>query len=538
MVGSRPTGLSLSAGGVLAVATGTTAGTYAVNYQICQATVPSNCATATATAVVPAVGTVSGRAIDANTGAGVAGVTVSAGAVQTTTDASGNFSLGGLAVADRQPVVFTSTTHAESVRVATVRTGSSTDVQARLQPVGASAAVDVAAGGSVSVTGSTARVTLPADGVQRSDGSVPSGNMTVRLTAINPGIDSTLMPGDFTTLVSGTAAPIESFGAINVALSDSAGSALNLRSGRSAVIRIPVGSRNGSPPSTIPLFYFDNASGRWVQEGTATLVGSGTSAYYEGTVTHFSTWNADQVYNTVRITGCVADAAGLPVSGAQVVSDGVDYSGTSNATTDASGQFVLSMRKDSTATLVAVSNGLLTNTLRVGPYSSDASLPTCLALGQTGAGVTMKLTWGLAPRDLDSHIVTPSGTEVYFGSKGNLLLAPFTNLDVDDTSSYGPEVVTLTKLMVGTYKYWVHNYSGFSAGSITASGARVELNVPGRSLELFVPPTTGETASTPVWNLFELDVDAQCRVTVRRTGTFSNAAPARTSGTPVYCTAP
>ena len=114
--------------------------------------------------------------------------------------------------------------------------------------------------------------------------------------------------------------------------------------------------------------------------------------------------------------------------------------------------------------------------------------------------------------------------------------APFANLDVDDTTSYGPEVVTITKLMVGTYKYSVYNYSGHASGTVAASSGRVELNIPGRAVELFVPPLAGETAGTPWWNLFELDVDARCQVTVRRLGSYSAAAPVAPTAPASYCT--
>lgn len=532
-----PTGITLSAGGVVSVGSAAVVGAYPIGYQICQTTAPANCATATATVTVPAPTLVTGRAVDSATGAGVAGVTVTAGAASATTDANGNFSLANAPVGDRVTVLFRSATHAESARIAAVAATGGTDVQARLVRIGATVLVDVAAGGTATVPGSTARVVLPAAAVQRADGSVPTGNMSVALTPINPATDSAVMPGDFTTMAAGVAAPIESFGALNVQLSDSAGAPLNLRGGQSATVRIPMASRNGTVPATIPLFYFDNATGRWVQEGTATLVGTGAAAYYEGTVTHFSTWNADQIYNTVRVLGCVATDTGVRVVGAQVVSDGVDYTGTSSTVTDANGNFSIAIRKDSIATLAGVSGGKLTNTLRVGAYAADTTLPDCLALGQAGAGITMKLTWGALPRDLDSHLFTPSGTHVYYSSKGSLLAAPFANLDVDDTSSYGPEVVTLTRLMVGTYKYSIFNYSGYSSGSITAAGARVELNIPGRTLELFAP-LAGETSTTNWWNLFEFDVDAACGVTVRRVGSFASTTPTTTSSTPVYCTAP
>ena len=534
-----PTGVSFAPAGVLTVGTAAAAGSYPIGYRICQTVAPTNCANATATVTVPALASASGRAVDATNGQGVANVRVTIGSRSTTTDATGAFTLAGVAASERATVVFESSTHAETARVVALGTSGSTDIQARLVRVGVATDVAVAAGGTVTVPSSTARVVLPASAVQRANGSIPTGNMTVRVTPINPAVDSSTMPGDFTTLVAGAPASIDSFGALGVTLRDAAGEALNLRPGSTSTIRIPLGSRSANPPATIPLFYFDNATGRWIQEGSATLVGSGATAYYEGTVTHFSTWNADRVSETVRVTGCVADVAGARIANAQVGSDGVDYSGTSSAVSVAGGSFTIAIRRNSQATLVALSAGTLTNTVRVGPFSSDTVLTDCLALGSAGAGVTMKLTWGAAPSDLDSYLYLPSGTRVYYSNKGSLLAAPYTNLDVDDTSSYGPEVITVTRLMVGTYKYAINNYSGQGSGFIGQSGARVELNIPGRPAELFVPPIGTESASTNWWLLFELDVDAQCNVVVRRLPAFSNSSPtAAASSTPVYCQRP
>ena len=92
------------------------------------------------------------------------------------------------------------------------------------------------------------------------------------------------------------------------------------------------------------------------------------------------------------------------------------------------------------------------------------------------------LSWGYVPRDLDAHLTGPySGSSrfhVYYRNKyeyknGELLA----NLDVDDTSSYGPETVTIN-LKVGPngrYNYYVHDYTNRSTSSsqLANSGARV-----------------------------------------------------------------
>ena len=89
--------------------------------------------------------------------------------------------------------------------------------------------------------------------------------------------------------------------------------------------------------------------------------------------------------------------------------------------------------------------------------------------------------------------------------------------------------------MVGTYKYSVHNYSTYFAGSITGSSARVELNIPTLAPQILSVPT-GEQSTTDWWNLFEIDVDARCNLSVRRVQTFTASNPAHPMATPTYCT--
>ncbi len=480
--------------------------------------------------------TIAGKAVDGATGLGVAGVTVRVGALSATTATDGTYTLSNVPVGARTPVLFQASGYAENGRIADLVENTTVDVQARLVPVAKTDTVPVATGGTVT-TGS-ALVTLPANGVQRADGTLPTGNITVQLTPIDSALDPQLMPGDFRTgTAGGSTLPIESFGALNVTLTDSTGAALNLRSGQTATIRIPMVSRNSTVPATIPLFHYNTTTGLWEQEGTATLAGSGSGAYYEGTVSHFSTWNADQVYNTVLVRGCVRDASGAVVANARVGSDGIDYTGTSYAYTDASGNFSLPIRRDGQAAITAVAAGRLTNTMRNTASAVDIDWADCLTLSQTGAGITMKLTWGALPSDLDSHLMTPSGQLVYYGNEGSLTQAPFANLDVDDTDSYGPEVITITKLMVGTYKYTVHNFSRYSDGPISQSGARVEVNIPGRAVQLITPPAAGETSGTDYWNLFEFDVSANCTITVRPVQTYTATdLTAPTTSTPQYCT--
>lgn len=535
-VGSWPSGISLSAAGLLRVDGGMAAGSQSLSYRICLLAAPTVCSESVGVALsITAQPQLSGRALNASTGQAAAGVTVRLGSNSVQTGADGSFSLPVAAADERALLRLNGGGFGESTRVIRLAASGQSDLQVRLLPVSQTGSVDAAAGGTVGNAAGTARVTLPAAGLQRADGTAATGAVAVRLTAIDPSLDSSLMPGDYSTVVAGAERQIESFGALAVELRDSADQALNLRAGQTATIRIPLGTRSPSPPASVPLFFFDEASGRWVQEGSATLQGSGSARYYEGTVAHFSVWNADRLIDTVFLQGCVADGSGQRVAGALVSSDGIDYSGSSVALSDANGNFRLPLRRSSSATLVALRGALFSNTLRADPSSTDFTRSDCLVLAASQTGISITLTWGQNPSDLDSHLYAPDGTEVFYGSKGSLASAPFANLDVDDTSSFGPEVITLTRLMVGTYRYAVNNYSGQASTLLSASQARVSLRLPNRAAELFLPPATGESRQTNYWTVFELDVDAQCRVTLRRVEAYSVTEPSTPRATVSYC---
>lgn len=73
------------------------------------------------------------------------------------------------------------------------------------------------------------------------------------------------------------------------------------------------------------------------------------------------------------------------------------------------------------------------------------------------------LTWGERPRDLDSHLIC-SGNDnfhVYFGNKNSY--DRNASLDIDDTSSYGPETTTVKVEEGNSYIYAVHNFSNGGA---------------------------------------------------------------------------
>ena len=116
--------------------------------------------------------------------------------------------------------------------------------------------------------------------------------------------------------------------------------------------------------------------------------------------------------------------------------------------------------------------GTLTEQMYIGGFDASTSLAyDDLVLDDFRFRFT--LTWGETPRDLDSHLWTPDGYHVYFSDKGSKTSSPYCELDVDDTTSYGPENLTIYQMTPGTYYYAVYNYS--DEALMPGCGARVVL---------------------------------------------------------------
>ena len=144
--------------------------------------------------------------------------------------------------------------------------------------------------------------------------------------------------------------------------------------------------------------------------------------------------------------------------------------------------------------------------------------------------VRIILSWGENPSDLDSHLTGPTSTNdgtagdtdrfhTYYSSRSGDVAV----LDVDDTSSYGPETITITPpegssiLRPGLYRYSVHHYSG--SGTISTSGASVTLQY-GSTTRYFSPPA-GAQGDEDLWTVFELQVSSSGAITIYTQNTIN-----------------
>lgn len=165
-------------------------------------------------------------------------------------------------------------------------------------------------------------VAIPASSLVTADGKDYSGTVKADMLYLSPDNENftTMMPGGDMAAVrmDESDATLISYGMVEVSLSDASGNSLQLKEGSKSEMTFPIPeSMKDNPPPTIPLWYFNEEAGVWVEEGTATLQGD----VYVGSVNHFSWHNLDVPEDRVTIKGRVTDCKNRPVARTMVTVD-------------------------------------------------------------------------------------------------------------------------------------------------------------------------------------------------------------------------
>jgi hypothetical protein len=162
---------------------------------------------------------------------------------------------------------------------------------------------------------------------------------------------------------------------------------LTIADGMGVVVEFPLPDpMPATPPETIALWGFDDATGEWTEEGTATL--DLERGVYVGTITHLSPWNCDQPLEATCVKGRVVDESGDGIPGAYILARGVDYSGDSGATAGEGGEFCVPVRKDSQIEVTVYLPGGEQQTREITSGSQDTTVPAacddprCLDAGE------------------------------------------------------------------------------------------------------------------------------------------------------------
>jgi hypothetical protein len=334
-----------------------------------------------------------GRVIDEN-GKPVGNASVKSGSNLTTTDINGTFRFNNIQLAKNAGFVLVEKTgYLHGSRSIFTNTGVVNNVEIQLIPRTIRGTFAGSAGGNVAVQ-SGSSINFPANGVVNTANNTPyTGTVTVvgaYLDPTDPKLAS-IMPGNLTGLTTNNEQKLlQTFGMIGIELEGSAGEKLNIASGKTATLTMPIpASLQASAPATIPLWYFDETKGIWVEEGSATKQGSN----YVGTVSHFSFWNCDVPNNFVNLKMTVKTQDNLPAKNYKVSLRNTLNNVITYGITDSTG-FVSGAVPPNVSLELKVYNHcnevLLTQT--VGPFSSGSDLGTVTIPVTTASSVTISGT--------------------------------------------------------------------------------------------------------------------------------------------------
>lgn len=231
----------------------------------------------------------------------VANALVTVGSDQTYTNTNGHFYLTNISVdSDRAYVKVEKDGYFLGARAVNPEASTTSYVSIQLIQKIVAGTVDNSTGGIVSLSTGPS-LTFEAGDISKEDGSPYNGQVTVYASYLDPTASNIgeIIPGDLDAIdENGDAVALITYGMVAVELFGSNGENLNITPGQTAELSMPVqAAQLSAAPSSIPLWYFDEAVGNWIEEGSATLQGS----EYIGTVSHFTFWNCDQATPAVNL---------------------------------------------------------------------------------------------------------------------------------------------------------------------------------------------------------------------------------------------
>jgi hypothetical protein len=317
-----------------------------------------------------------GRVVDQN-GAPVQGAAVSSGTAATTTDVNGLFSFRNISMSSRfgyvqvvKPGYFTGS------RSIITGPSSSNYVSIQLVPRTLTGTFPAPSGGKIALQAGDTASFSAASVVTAATNAAYTGTVYVYAEYLDP-TDSNLykyMPGDLRGIGSnGYETGLQSFGMMDVEMQDASGNKLQLASGQTATLTFAIPQTlQASATATIPLWYFNDTTGQWLQQGSAIREGNN----YVGQVGHFTFWNCDAPLGTVNFSVYLKDQHGNPLPYTYIEFQSWAY-GTRGGYTDSTG-FATGLLPKGQQLLMEVMTecGTLIGGFNVGPAVADQNLGT------------------------------------------------------------------------------------------------------------------------------------------------------------------
>jgi hypothetical protein len=345
----------------------------------------------------------------------VNGALVTAGTSITTTDSKGFFRFSDINISKNNGYVKVSMAgYFTGSRSFVTNTGRVNHVRIRLMPKVISGNIDATTGGSVTLSSGIV-IKLPAAGVvNASSNTAYTGTVNVAASWIDPtgSALTEIMPGDLRGINSaGNEMGLQTFGMVAVELTGSGGELLQIATGKKATVNFSIPSSIASlAPNTIPLWYFDEAKGRWKEEGTATKIGN----TYIADVSHFSFWNCDAQFPLITFSATVLSESGKPLVNAQVRIKRVTNNSFASGITDSMGFVSGKIPSNEDLVLEVLDQcGVPVFSKNIGPFSKDVALGNITVSASSVALITVSGTIN----DCSNAAVTNGYVEIFLAGR-------------------------------------------------------------------------------------------------------------------------
>ncbi|MBR9922129.1 MAG: hypothetical protein GYB31_14920 [Bacteroidetes bacterium] len=292
------------------------------------------------------------------------------GDAQTNTNEAGYFNLEDFQSSSRALVFVQKEGYFDAFPVFTPNEESREFLTVQMIERNLSATLQSASGGEVALNGGS-KVDFAGGSFVLPNGDTYSGSVNVYAYWLDP-TDSELyqyMPGNLTAINSeDELRGLVTYGMINVELETPSGEELDIN--QAATIEMPVPAElQSKAPQSIPLWYYDEGLGLWVEEGAANL----TNNTYIGEVNHFTFWNCDIPFPFVEVSGQVDVNGYAPY--VEVRLTRLDNGDQASDHTDDKGYFDGKVPEDVVFLLEIINTcGTVVHSEEVGPFTADTNL--------------------------------------------------------------------------------------------------------------------------------------------------------------------
>ena len=324
---------------------------------------------------VMVTGSINGIVVDENNQP-VAGGTVTSGASSTTTDRYGSFRFRNISLSKANGTVkVVRAGYFSAFRSFISVAGRINNVRIKLLPKINAGSFAASAGGTITITGG-GKLVMPSTAVTDAGGTAYSGTVNVAMTWIDPSSADlpNILIGDLRGITtSGEERGLSTYGMLGVELTGATGQPLKIAVGKTAELTFPVPvSLQSAAPATIDLWYFDEATARWKQEGIATKTGNN----YVAQVSHFSFWNCDAPFPLIDLCMTLTNQENGPLNNVQVRVKRVVNNTYGYGRTDSTGSLCGKVPKNEALVLEVLDQcNAVVYSQNIGPFSSNTTLP-------------------------------------------------------------------------------------------------------------------------------------------------------------------